>query len=488
MTARPIAALARDGAIYTGGMLLARAMSFVMVPVYTHFLTPADYGLLELLDTADEVAVVALSAAIADPVLRHHHDAPDGPARDRVISTAMLSLAALSVVVTALGFAAAPALSSALFGHPGHAGLLRLTLASVAFQTVVEVPLARFRGTDAPLRFMGWYLARIAVGLALNVLFIAGMGMGVRGRLLSTLIASALITTTLSALTLRDVGARFDRDVFGAMLAFGWPLIPGALALIALQHGRSWVLNHWTTLAEVGFWALGWRVGTLASQVLGKPLRDAWAARMYTLWDASGPDGPRVFRSAATAVIALHVWAAASLAALAPDAVAALATAAYAPAARVAPAVAAAYAMREAAELFRNGLVLARDTRPVAWVEPALAVFDFALGAALVSRWGLTGAIVATPVVFTVYAVAMHLALRRRLDVPWRYGRLATIAALGLALGAGGNLLHLGGLWADVAVKAALCALWPLAAVALVFTDPDERAMVSALRRRLAWW
>lgn len=485
MTERPLAALARDGAIYTAGMLVARAMSFVMVPVYTHYLTPADYGLLELLDTADEVAVVALSAAIADPVLRHHHDAPDGEEKNKVISTAMVSLGVSSLAVTAVGFAFAEGLSNVLFGDRTHAELLRLTLASVAFQTVVEVPLARFRGTNAPLSFMGWYLARIALGLVLNVWFIAGRGMGVPGRLWSTLIASMVITTALSVVTLRSVGLRFDRGVFFKMLAFGWPLVPGALALIALQHGRSWVLNHWTTLTEVGFWALGWRVGTLASQVLGKPLRDAWAARMYTVWDAAGERGPVVFGRAATVLIALHVWAAASLATLAPDAIGILATDVYTPAARVVPAIALAYALRETAEVFRNGLVLARDPRPVAWIEPTLAVFDLALGVALVSHWGLDGAIIATPIVFAVYATAMHLALRRRLKVVWRYPRFIALFGLGLALGLTGPQLNFDSLAADLAVKFTLIALWPIAALGLVFTDPEERDFVRALRRRV---
>ena len=73
--AAPLARVASDGAVYLAAALLGRAMSVVMVPVYTHRLGPADYGVLELLNTVDLVVIAAFATPLTEPVYRHVHDA-----------------------------------------------------------------------------------------------------------------------------------------------------------------------------------------------------------------------------------------------------------------------------------------------------------------------------------------------------------------------------------------------------------------------------
>src|SRR4051794_36113817 len=40
----------RHTAVYGVGSIVIKVLSFLMLPFYTHYLTPADYGVLEILD------------------------------------------------------------------------------------------------------------------------------------------------------------------------------------------------------------------------------------------------------------------------------------------------------------------------------------------------------------------------------------------------------------------------------------------------------
>lgn len=478
--------LARHGALYVAGMLLGRLMSLVMVPVYTHHLTPSAYGLLELLDTTDQVLVVVSSAAIADAVLRHWNDAPTPRARARVESTAVLSLWVAGAFVALLGAAFAPALSAFLLRDGQHALLLRLTFLSVTFQGVVEVPLSVLRGADRPAQVVAWTLGRSALGFALNIAFVVGLHLGVLGMVLSNLLASAVFAVSLSVLTLRRTGLGFDATLFRAMLVFGWPLVPGSLAMIALQHGRSYVLNALCPAAMVGLWGLGLRIGSLVSQVVGGPARDAWGSQMYALWN---PDtGPARYARGVTLLFGLYLWAALCLSAVAREVIALVAHADYADAAWVVPGVALSCVLRELGELFRRGLVLGRNTRPIAWVEPLLALFDLGLSWLFVSRWGLLGAALAAPLTFAVYAGALHFALRRVLPVRFEYGRLVRLgaAAAGFALVA--LTQHSGHAGLDLGWKLSLVAVFPLVAGWWAFDRATLVGLWGTLRRRAAGW
>ncbi len=483
--AAPLARVASDGAVYLAAALAGRAMSVVMVPVYTHRLGPADYGVLELLNTVDLLVIAAFSTPLTDPVYRHVHDAPEGPARDAVVSTAVLAVASAGAATAAAGLALSPSLARVLFRAEGRADLLALTFAAVTFQAVMEVPLAVKRGLGEARAAALWGLARTSLGLALNLALIVGAGLGVRGAALSTLLASGAVAVTLCAATLRRTGLRFDRAALTRMLRFGWPLIPGALALTVLGRSRAFALNAAASPADVGVWALGYGFGALLVSVLGHPLRVAWMAHMYRLWDAPDGLGPARYRRGGTWLVAALAWAAAALTAFAPELTRWMAPPAFAPAAMVAPAVAWGYALRELAEYFRNGLLVARRTRAIALLEPGLAALDVALGWALVRRFGLAGAAATSVLVFGTYALMMHGAARRALPVRYELGRMAACAGLALVLGAAGWGLRTGSAGLDVALKAALVAAVPVAQLALVLREEGDRAVLRALGARV---
>ena len=62
--------LGRDAALYSLGVILGRAVSFLMLPVYTRFLSPADYGVMQLLDLTVDVAAIFFTAGATSGVQR----------------------------------------------------------------------------------------------------------------------------------------------------------------------------------------------------------------------------------------------------------------------------------------------------------------------------------------------------------------------------------------------------------------------------------
>ena len=61
--------------IYAVGILLSRALSVVMLPIYTRYLSPADYGVLELIGMTLEVIAIFAGAQIALGIFRYYHKA-----------------------------------------------------------------------------------------------------------------------------------------------------------------------------------------------------------------------------------------------------------------------------------------------------------------------------------------------------------------------------------------------------------------------------
>ncbi|MFX0142190.1 MAG: lipopolysaccharide biosynthesis protein, partial [Candidatus Hodarchaeota archaeon] len=66
--------LLRHSSVYSIGNLLSKAIGFFLIPLYTRYLTPADYGVLELLELTSSIISLFLGLRIGTAVIRFFYD------------------------------------------------------------------------------------------------------------------------------------------------------------------------------------------------------------------------------------------------------------------------------------------------------------------------------------------------------------------------------------------------------------------------------
>ena len=83
-----IGSVFRHALVYGAASLTTSLIGFLMIPVYTRYLSPADYGVLELLQLASNVISIIMAIGFSGAVLRFYfqHDSEDD--RREVVSTA----------------------------------------------------------------------------------------------------------------------------------------------------------------------------------------------------------------------------------------------------------------------------------------------------------------------------------------------------------------------------------------------------------------
>src|SRR5262249_44547535 len=100
---REIGRAVKHSLVYGIGGMLQKAASFLMLPFYTHYLQPRDYGILEILNLAMSLAGMFLAVGIPAGVLRYYGPAHSGEEKRRIVSTAYLCMAATGLLVFGAG-------------------------------------------------------------------------------------------------------------------------------------------------------------------------------------------------------------------------------------------------------------------------------------------------------------------------------------------------------------------------------------------------
>jgi O-antigen/teichoic acid export membrane protein len=273
-------------AVYTVGVLVARAFSFLLLPVYTRYLSPADYGIIQLVDLTFDVLTLVAGTRIASGLFHFHEKATSPAEKNAVLSTTMLALAAAYTVVALAAALFATALSEMISGTTEHALLIRIAATSFVFQGLLIVPLAEIRRREKPRLFIAVNIGKLAVQAALNVFFLVVMGYGVLSMFLSTLITSAVLGVALTVYFLRQTGVGFSGGVLRDLVRFGLPLVATQAATIFTTFGDRFFLRRAVDdafpadltagVAAVGIYALAYQFAFLLATVALDPFTSVW--------------------------------------------------------------------------------------------------------------------------------------------------------------------------------------------------------------------
>ena len=172
--------LLKHSPIYMLGTLLERGSAFLLLLIYTHYLSTGEYGTMGLVLVTSEMISLTIAVPVGAAMGRFFFDSDDEQLRRRVVSTTIIAM--VSVILLALyplALLAAP-LSRAVLG-PGHEEILYVGMVATSFGTLLGIGLNYFR-----LRRLSWIVVSISVIRSVcligsNCVLVIGLGLGLRG-------------------------------------------------------------------------------------------------------------------------------------------------------------------------------------------------------------------------------------------------------------------------------------------------------------------
>ena len=185
---------------------------------------------------------------------------------------------------------------------------------------------AVFRVEERSGLFVLASLANIAVTVVATLLLIVVWDQGALGLIVGNFLGTLTVYLALLGYRREQLGLSFSRPLLREMNRFGVPLVPAALALIAMNLGDRFFLNHFAGIEEVGRYEIGVRIAS-AMVLLITAFRTAWPAFAYSIDDEA--EAKRTYAYVLTYLVAVASWLALALGLLSPWLVRLLATPDY---------------------------------------------------------------------------------------------------------------------------------------------------------------
>lgn len=469
--------LLQDSTLYLIGNLAGRALGFIAIPFYSRFLTPTQYGIIELVELSTTTVAIAFGLQSIGAALSRLYFDDHGSAEDQrsVVSTGLISTGVLSAAVTALFLLLAAPIGRAVFHSGEWTGLLQAAFVGMFLANLVEVELVYERIRERARFFLTYSLITLALNLLLNVYLIGVLQLGVWGFVVSKLCITGASSVFLLWRAARDVGWHWQGWLVPQFVRFGAPLIVSSLAFFAIHFSDRFFLTNVVSLADLGRYALAYRFAMLLSVVVGDSFNKSWGVSFYRYVGQAGWE--EQFARVAAFLTFATVLAALAISVAAPEVLQVMVPASYDPPSFLLPILVLAYVFREMGDFFNSLLLINKRSVRVGQVAAGCAALNVALNFVLIPIYGVYGAAVATLLTWAGYALICWALARREHALPIRPGAYARILLLGLGVFALASTFRLPYLPAQMLLDMAWVALFVLLCLPLYFTG-GERAVL----------
>jgi O-antigen/teichoic acid export membrane protein len=251
---QPVGSSLKSAAVFGVGSGLQRGVAFLLLPVYTRALTPAEYGTLSVLlavtSAAGIVFAFGLDMGLFRSFFQHTED------RRRVFVGSVWRLLVVAPVLASV--------VCALIAAPFVQGIPRVTpldvflalLAGALYVGASAVPLVVLRVQRRLRDFMVLALVDAIATPTLTLIFVIGLHDGILGWLIASAGSNAILLVAAFRIVPWERGVPFERDTVVGAVRFGATLIPHAFALWALFLIDRGVLAGLVSAHELGVYSL----------------------------------------------------------------------------------------------------------------------------------------------------------------------------------------------------------------------------------------
>ena len=255
----PLKKLAGQTVIYGLSSVVGRLLNYLLVPLYTRYFLPSEYGVVTELYAYVAFLVVILTYGIETAFFRYSQKVPN---KKSVYSTALISLLITSCIFVSIIYFNASPISNWL-QYPEFPEYIRWFAIIIGLDAVSAISFAKLREQNKASRFALVRLLNIFINIGLNLFFIIycpyalekglssvqfvnsvySSDIGVGYIFIANLIASVVTFLMLLPEMIKSVWI-FDKSLWKQMMIYGLPLLIAGLAGMTNETIDRILLKH----------------------------------------------------------------------------------------------------------------------------------------------------------------------------------------------------------------------------------------------------
>jgi O-antigen/teichoic acid export membrane protein len=478
MLIKDIKRISKNSLGFSVGTILTQAIGFFLIPIYTRYLTPDDYGILALAAAVGSILsifyILGLNGALTRFYYDYNHDKKE---LKEYVGTITISVIGISFIFTLL---------LSLFGEPLFAMLIKdvpfnpyilLVLWTVFFGTLLDFPLGLYQVRERSFTYSFLNVLRFIILVSLILYFVVVLKEGALGSLKGGFFSALIFFIIACFLLKKDLSFKIKIKKLKESLHFGLPLIPHALAGWILTLMDRIFLNHYTTLAVVGIYSLGYQIGMVMS-LITTSINMAWAPFFMSTAKEKGEETKNIFSRLTTYYMVGILFIGLAISLFAKDIIFLMATPKYYDSYKIIPIIVGTYVLNGMYYMVANQIFYTKKTKYLPFATFGSALLNILFNYLWIPNYGMMGAAWATLVSFAFAFLFTYIISQKVYPIKYEYLMICKVLALAGVICALSIVFSYDNLFYDIATKSLVLLLYPLGLFVMgVFTKSELKVV-----------
>jgi O-antigen/teichoic acid export membrane protein len=256
--------------LYGFSSLLPRAVMLLLLPVYTKYLSTADFGNFQFVIACTAFAKLLINLGLTTSFWKFY--TKEGENNGRVLVNIIFCQLTVGFVFLVTGYLAYKLFmpASDLFG------LMLILLAGEVLGILYDTTLLVLRAHDQQKKYLMVSFFYSLFFCALTVLFIVVMRQNYYGAIYAYSAAYALLGLVLYIFLRKRFQGSFDIPLIKEVISYGFPIMLANLAAVVVALSDRPIMKLFVNDNELGLYAFGFKLGDIVKILLIAPFFLAW--------------------------------------------------------------------------------------------------------------------------------------------------------------------------------------------------------------------
>jgi O-antigen/teichoic acid export membrane protein len=272
--------LLKDSFLYGLADLVSKGVAAIIFPIFTHYLTVEDFGVLSLITILSTFATMLIECGINNAIQLLYFEPRFNQTRKPLVTTGILVQAIWGILITALFIAIMfPFKSSLLTRYQIRWNWFLLSMFIVVPNLLVRYCLNITRLHYKPLLFGIISLFSNLLWMFLAV-YLMQKSWGINGYFVANL-SLLLLVLPFAILTIKkDVGAGINKGLAKEIFKLGFPFIFSNVAYWLFGSIDRWMLAEFTNNREVGLYSVAYKI-SIVVVMINSAFGQAWSPILF---------------------------------------------------------------------------------------------------------------------------------------------------------------------------------------------------------------
>lgn len=423
--------LLKHSSVYGLGTIIGQTVGFLLLPLYTRYLTPEDYGVLSLINITMDIAGIVAGLGIIASMARFYYEFDTAAERNLVISTIYWISFAVTVIFLPLLYLGSSLLSLLIFKSHVYTTHFRIASFALIFGIISDMGLTYYRVQSKSVIFIQFSLAGMLLSIGLNIYFVVFARTGVIGIFYSSLIKQVILALILSVLILARTGLQFSGTLASGIIRFSFPLIFSNIFRVLVNESDKFFINYFFSPFTTGIYAIAQKIGNSIHQLVISPFLQTYMPRRFEIMKQK--DASKTYGAILHYYLVVICSAGLALALFSSIIVRLMTTEQYHSAARYIPLAVLSVIIFGLKYHFETGIMIQKQTKYIAYINGVSALTNVALNFVLISRYQLWGALLALNISYSLTAVLNYIISQKMSPIDFPFPRIEGLMIIVLA-------------------------------------------------------